>query len=118
MDNLDQSQRQRLEFLQTKVDQYQTYPDLCGNLKSEQYVILAELQTIYNRLTDKTISDDPALYQSDCVGVRNEMKQFNKTYNGRDSKILYETYLKKYREAKGGSWNLIELLDISDNLQQ
>lgn len=112
MDNLDQSQRQSLELFQAKVEEYQTHPDLCGNLQSEQYVILAELQTIYNRLVNKTISDDPALYQSDCVGVRNEMKQFNKVYNGRDSKTLFETYLKKYREAKEGSSNLKELLDI------
>lgn len=106
MENLDPSQRQRLEHLHTQVDLYQTDPNLCGELNKEQYVILAELQTIYNRLTKKSTSKVQTMFPSDCFGVRQEMEQFSKAYIGMDSKDLYEIYLKKYREAKGGTLNL------------
>lgn len=110
MDKLDDSQRKLINFYQTKVDRYQTDPELCAALESEQYVILAELQTIYNILTVKTISAVPSLYQSDCVGVKNAMEPFTKIYTGMAPEKLAEIYITKYRQA-----NLVQLSEAIDH---
>lgn len=100
MDKLDESQQQIIETYHKDINQYQTDQELYSNLKSEQYPIIAELQTIYNTLKNKESLNDPGLLDIVCVGIKNEMKQFTEMYAGKDANYLYEIYVKKYQEAK------------------
>lgn len=118
MEKLDNSQRQLIQLLQAKVNAYQSDPELCASLTLEQYTVLAELQTIYNALEGKTVSNVPSLYNSGCAGVRNQMEQFTRIYAAADAKSLYESYTKKHREAKGGGYNLLALSDLVEGVNQ
>jgi len=109
MNKLNDSEKQTIESLQTKVDLYQNDPVLCGDLDFEQYTILAELQTIYNTLSNKQLSNIPSLYNNTCIGVKNQMEQFTTIYANMEAKELYEIYMKKYQEAKTGPNKLTEL---------
>jgi Glu-tRNA(Gln) amidotransferase subunit E-like FAD-binding protein len=112
MENLDDFQKQKIESLQKKVNQYQHDFTLCADLNERQYTILAELQTIYNHLSKKTLSNVPSLYNDICRGVRDQMEQMSTTYANIEPEKLYEIYIEKYKEAKIGPNQLTELLDI------
>lgn len=109
MDKLDNSKKQTIELLQEKVEKYQKDFSLCGDLRLEQYTILAELQVIYNTLSNKTLSNLPSLYNTTCKGVKDEMEQFTLIYAKMEAEDLYENYIEKYRKAKAEPYKLTEL---------
>lgn len=113
MDSVDDSEKQKIEVLQTKVYAYQNDIDLCSDLNSEQYVILAELQTVYNILNKQTSPNIHSLYNNSCKGVIDAMEQISTVYSTMTEKELYLNYIEKYREAKTGQNKLDKLLDIN-----
>ncbi len=69
---------------------------------------------ILHQNNKKTVSNDPALYNFGCVGVKNAMEQFTEIYANVNPTILYENYIQKYKKAKEEPYKLIELLDIAN----
>jgi hypothetical protein len=90
----------QITSLHQKVDEYQQDPNLCADLNDEQCTILAELQIIYNILSNQTSTKVPSIYSTTCKGVIDAMEQFDTTYKNIESEQLYVIYIKKYKEAK------------------
>jgi hypothetical protein len=113
MDQLNEMERKKLDSLQSKVDEYQHDLNLCAALTGHQCEILAELQTIYNRLNNKTQTKHQPLFSTSCKGVQNRMKQFAHVSRS-DETVgkLYRIYLQKYREAKKEENDLPRLSQI------
>jgi len=109
MDKLNDSEKQKIESLQKIIDKYQNDPDPCSELSLEQYIILAELQTIYNALTNTKLSNESSLYNNICKGVKDQMEQFTITYANMEAKELYENYMNIYQKAEPGLNKLAEL---------
>ena len=113
MDHLNENQRNKLRFLQSKVDEYQHDPSLCVTLTGHQCEILAELQTIYNRLNNKTKAKHQPLFSTSCKAVQDRMRKFAHLYQSEETaEKLYRIYLHKYHEAKNEENNLTRLSDV------
>ncbi len=86
--------------LQTKVDEYQSNPELCADLTPDQCAILAELQTIYNTLSNQALSNVPSIYSTECYGVKTAMEQLTTKYTNIESAKLCEIYKELYAKAR------------------
>ena len=112
MDQLNEDQQSQLHSLQLKVDEYQHDPSLCVSLAAHQCEILAELQTIYNLLINRTKGKHQPLFDVSCKRVRDRMKQYVPIYQTEKPEKLYQVYLSKYRTAKSRENNLTRLSDV------
>ena len=111
---LDAARRVKLDTLQGKVSKYQHDPTLCAALTHDQAVILADLQALYNLLSNKKMSTMQPMYNTTCKRVTDQMKEFTSKYQRLDGEQLYEMYMRTYRDAKEGDVNrpgLYKLLD-------
>jgi hypothetical protein len=112
MEILDKNQDENIRKWHAQVEEYQT-PFNCGELTLEHYDVLAELQAIYNVLTNTTLSNTRTILSNDCKGVLNQINKYLPNCEGKDAKKLYEEYVAKYKAAKKNA-GLDKLLDISD----